>query len=422
MSLSGTPHTIRAGSLIKKLLFTAVLLMGTLWAYHSHAQIETGQWYKGDLHAHSTHSDGDSPVADIIARAEDLGLNFFALTDHDTSMQGNPSHFSDPDYYSEKMVLLYGVEWTSGLGHANIWSSAPFAYQELWQANRENDAAAAIAAAHTQEALFSINHPAASLCCPWEYLEESGIDSIEIWNSMYSFPNFSGFAVHHFWDDLLKSGRRITGVGGSDTHHLKDWMSLFFGHGNPTTWVYAEEKTADALLAGIRKGHVSISYAPFAARLDFMADADGDGEYELMMGDNAVHAPGQEISFKVQTECSTGSLEIRQGEVLELNQSLVGDLKKGEMNIWDILSLPATGNGESCNGVYGLGVFKNGNLYKVWLLLGGAQSFTFSDIPDTSTPTYYRAELVGIPHVFFPYMLLYGTEIALTNPIYINFP
>ncbi|MBW2184376.1 MAG: CehA/McbA family metallohydrolase, partial [Deltaproteobacteria bacterium] len=173
MSLSGTQHTLHADSLIKKLLFTAVLLMGTLWAYHSHAQIETGQWYKGDLHAHSTHSDGDSPVADIIARAEDLGLNFFALTDHDTSVKGNPSHFSDPDYYSEKMVLLYGVEWTSTLGHANIWSSAPFAYQELWQANRENDAAAAIAAAHTQEALFSVNHPAASLCCPWEYPVES---------------------------------------------------------------------------------------------------------------------------------------------------------------------------------------------------------------------------------------------------------
>lgn len=422
MLLFGIQGNVCMYRLMQKILLTAVLLMGILWTYHSHAQIESGQWYKGDLHAHSTHSDGDSPVADVIARAEDLGLNFFALTDHDTSMKGNPSHFSDPDYYSEKMVLLYGVEWTTRVGHANIWSSAPFSYQELWQANQDNDADAALIAAHNQEALFSINHPAASLCCPWEYPVESGIDSIEIWNSMYSLPNFSGFAVYHFWDDLLKSGRRIPGVGGSDTHHVKDWQSLFFGHGNPTTWVYAEEETADALLAGIKAGHVSISYAPFAVRLDFMADADGDGEYELMMGDNVVHESGQEISFKVQTACSTGSEEIRQGEVLELNQALVSGLEEGTVNLWDILSFPVTGNDENCNGSYGLGVFKNGTLYRVWLLLGGAQSFTFSDIPDTSTPTYYRAELVGIPQVFFPYMLLYGIEIALTNPIYLNFP
>ena len=77
----------------RKLLLAVVLLSGIIWAGPSHAQTGRGNWYRGDLHAHSTYSDGDSPVADVIARAETLGLDFFALTDHDVSMDGNPIHF-----------------------------------------------------------------------------------------------------------------------------------------------------------------------------------------------------------------------------------------------------------------------------------------------------------------------------------------
>ncbi len=46
-------------------------------------------------------------------------------------------------------------------------------------------------------------------------------------------------AVHTFWDDLLLQGRRITGVGGSDTHQLKKILSFFYDLGMPTTWVWA---------------------------------------------------------------------------------------------------------------------------------------------------------------------------------------
>jgi hypothetical protein len=51
-----------------------------------------GHWYKGDLHSHSLYSDGDSPVADVVASVEAKGLDFFALTDHDTDMDGDPVH------------------------------------------------------------------------------------------------------------------------------------------------------------------------------------------------------------------------------------------------------------------------------------------------------------------------------------------
>ncbi len=128
-----------------------------------------GQWLRGDLHSHSTYSDGDSPPADVVAEAERLGLDFFALTDHDGSMSGEPLHWSDPGYASDELVLLYGMEWTTAFGHANVWAAAPFDYAPLWAAHTSRDAAAAAQAAHDGGALFSINHPQEFVVCPWSY-------------------------------------------------------------------------------------------------------------------------------------------------------------------------------------------------------------------------------------------------------------
>ncbi|MBW1854530.1 MAG: histidinol-phosphatase, partial [Deltaproteobacteria bacterium] len=71
---------------------------------------------------------------------------------------------------------------------------------------------------------------------------------------------------------------------------------------------------------------------------------------------------------------------------------------------------------------YGVVVFKNGKFFKVGLLLNGARTFTFMDTPETLTPTYYRVELFGMTHVNPLHLPFYGMEVALTNPIYINFP
>ena len=46
---------------------------------------------KGNLHAHTTFSDGRLSVEDVVARYRDLGYDFLAITDHDEQIQ--------PDYW-----------------------------------------------------------------------------------------------------------------------------------------------------------------------------------------------------------------------------------------------------------------------------------------------------------------------------------
>jgi hypothetical protein len=63
---------------------------------------------KGNLHAHTTFSDGRWPVDTVIARYRDLGYDFLAITDHD-------NHIQD-DYWfripagDDRILVLPGVE------------------------------------------------------------------------------------------------------------------------------------------------------------------------------------------------------------------------------------------------------------------------------------------------------------------------
>jgi hypothetical protein len=389
-----------------------------LFSSQSPAQIPVGSWYKGDLHAHSEYSDGDSSISAVIKSAEDKGFDFFVVTDHDMSLRGNPAHWEDPGYHSSALVLLFGIEWTTPRWHANVWSAAPFSYAELWAANRARDGIAAAAAAHRQGALFSINHPEAILTSSWHYPVSPETDSVEVWNTMYRLPSGNRRAGHCFWDGLLNSGRRITCVGGSDTHQLVKWQARLFCHGNPTTWIYAPERTGEALLEGIRAGHVSLSYAPDAPRLDCFADSNNDGTADTMMGDN-VEEPGREISFTVRIHRSGQDEQPQAGAIFKLGASLTALVADGQLNMEEILKAASLSADSNKHELYIVCVYKNGALFKAWIVPGAGQSCTFSDIP--APGAYYRVELIGNPDATPVQHLLYGRILALTNPIYVGY-
>ena len=337
----------------------------------------TGLWLKGDLHIHSKHSTDamDTTVAEAIAKAESLGFDYFVLTDHDNHVEGKISTWSDPDYRSDKMVLLYGAEWTTGKGHANIFGTKPYDYAPIWAA-RDGDGATSIAIAHAQGLHFSVNHPAAKDL--WEAGFDLEFDSMEVWTAPFVLPNSNSVAITK-WDELVGGGRRLSVRGGSDSHHQHDLESTLFNIGNPTTWIHARAKTGDAVLEGLKAGHVTVSYAATAERLDFTADVDGDGTYETIVGDNVTSAAGKAIRFKIEIAGFRGT------------------------------------------STYNVTVFKNGVSFKNWQLT--TPNVTFEDAPLAGERAWYRVEARG-PTSDAPILssVAFGDFIALTNPIYVAFP
>ena len=242
-------------------------------AYVSPGVVRDGPaWYRGDLHCHSHHSDAQAEVGTLAAVARAQGLDFVAVTDHNTvSHLPALARHSGPD-----LLLIPGIEITTYRGHANAWGI------RRWQEFRATtDAQIRQIRAHVREqgALFSINHPKYS-GPNWEFDTDADADAVEGWQAPWWFSNYESLA---FWENLLRQGKRPTLVGGSDKHQKAfDGTLGAYELGTPTTWVHAENLSERAILDGIGAGHVFVSQGPKGPRLELTARA---GERTAMMGD-----------------------------------------------------------------------------------------------------------------------------------------
>lgn len=343
---------------------------------NQHAYPYSPGWYRGVLHCHAFYEEAPwlTPIAAVVDIAEEQGLDFFVITNHNTVFQ-----WASPGYHSRALTVLYGVEWTTGQGHANIWSNQPFAFQEIVPTIEAADARRAIRAVHelsTDErpVLFSINHPDRQKGDEpsWKASADDSkdADAIEVWNRDDIFTS-----AEHTASAYIDQGIRMTMVGGSDAHlKAPDDMQTFTDDlGEPTTWVYADSRDGSDILAGIRQGHVFISADPQGPRLDFFARSDhGD----IMMGETIpADALGREVDFAVW----------------------VSDAKTP----------------------YGVVVIKNGAPQEAWsrTFTAAEDTFSFTDSPQAGD--YYRIEIRRVASQGVPFdELLLGPISALSNPIY----
>ena len=222
------------------------------------------RWYRGDLQSHTEHSDAKGSLATLAATARTRGLDFLAVTDHNTV-----SHIRAFDEVPGGPLLIPAMEVTTYYGHMNAWGVRE------WVDFRARDLAGLrpiVAAIHAQGGLASVNHPKTG-GPPWEYGDALEFDCIEVWQAPWPFYNTESFA---WWESLLVQGRRVVAVGGSDYHQPEQPMQ---GNphlpGHPTTWVYADELSVAGILNGIRRGHVFISADVGGPLLCFNGTAGG---------------------------------------------------------------------------------------------------------------------------------------------------
>lgn len=258
-------------------------------------------WYRGDLHLHTGHSDGacasragarvPCPLFKTLDAAAARGLDFVAVTEHNTT-----SHLQDlaglqPAY--DDLLLIPGREITTFQGHANVFGvTAPLDFQlggpRAPSLDRILDQVAAAGG------LFAINHPGlpsgeACMGCGWTAKTDfSRVPVVEAINGTIASGPLSGVP---FWEARLNEGRRVSAIGGSDNHD--PGLDGRRGVGTPTTVVWADALSQDAILAGIRAGHVFVDVQGTPNRRLEVA-FDGGGQ-TARMGDRiaAPRAGGQ---------------------------------------------------------------------------------------------------------------------------------
>jgi hypothetical protein len=216
----------------------------------------SGRFFKGNMHSHSTNSDGAHPPQTVCAAYREKGYDFLVVTDHFMA------HYVWPitdtrRYRNNGFTTLIGCELhapRTELGE--LWHikaiGLPFDFEPLG----EDETGPEIARrAYEVGAFIGIVHPS------WYGLTQNDARSLPFAHSIEIYNHGSAVELDRgndwpFLDSLLNQGWRLSGYATDDAHHLThDWLGGW-------VMVEAEERDPDALLESIKQGRFYSSQGP----------------------------------------------------------------------------------------------------------------------------------------------------------------
>lgn len=268
-------------------------------------------WYRGDLHIHSGNSDGKCisqsgnqvpcPVYRVIDAAVKKNLDFIALTDHNTIAQSQQLRELQPAF--DKILFVPGQEISTFYGHANVFGLIDFIDFRMISPSYTHAKKWMDTVLRTG-GIISINHPGipsgeSCMGCGWQIdsIPDNVITAVEVVNggSLRSGAEES-IQGWDLWHKMLKTGQRVTAIGGSDDHHAQE-KDVEGAIGNPTTIIYMNELSVKGVLDGLRSGRVFVDIDGDKDHfLDFSA---GNKKNEVHMGSTLNIMPFDNIDLSV---------------------------------------------------------------------------------------------------------------------------
>ncbi len=258
-------------------------------------------WYRGEFHVHSSHGTGGEDVGRLVDRAEGARLDFLAITDRDTLAPA-----FDEDFKSKSVVLIPAMEWgTEEKGVALLFAPRTMPTP----AGSAAEAQAMVYRVQAQGGIVAVAHPCFS-AAPWQW-DLTHINAVEAWcRDWREVPPLwlerlgdtarelgkNGRAIHAvgfaaateglsangqgaiFYDFELSRGYKACVIGGSNAASAKVAI------GRPLTYVFAEQKSLNGILDGLRRGRTYVTSGPDGPQLTFWADWNNDGSIESGIG------------------------------------------------------------------------------------------------------------------------------------------
>ena len=223
-----------------------------------------GRFWRGNLHTHSTRSDGVLDPAEVCRRYRAEGYDFMALTDHFLGLWNYPVVDTVP-YRTDDFTSVSGAELHSGaMLNGELWhilavglpadfapGNAPHFTPLPDQETGPEIAARAVAAG----AFVAIAHPQWSGLRLEDARSLTAAHAVEIYNHGCAMgcDRPDGFAIA---DHLLSEGRRLSLIATDDAHfsepdHFGGWVM-----------VKAPENSPEALLSALKSGAFYSSQGP----------------------------------------------------------------------------------------------------------------------------------------------------------------
>ena len=215
-----------------------------------------GRFFRGNLHGHSTRSDGAIDPGEVCRRYKAAGYDFVSITDHFRKCYDyritDTKPFRDGSFTTILGAEVHAPETREG----EIWHLLAVGLPIGFPATDANETGPGLARRCAEAGAFvAIAHPA------WYQLETADAESIEVAHAIEAYNHTSqvnsdrgdGAAL---LDGLLSTGRNVGCIATDDSHWIVD--DAFGG------WVMvkSEANEPEALLAALKAGSYYASQGP----------------------------------------------------------------------------------------------------------------------------------------------------------------
>ena len=213
-------------------------------------------WYKGNIHTHTTKSDGDADPEVVVNWFMEHGYDFLVLSDHnhrtilEHEVEGGPLMIPGEEVSARIQTGSIPIH-VNGIGITRVVE--PFHGDEIVETIQGN-----VNAILDAGGIASINHPNYQWAFDHTHVSQvDGASLIEVYNGSPITNNEGGpgkFTAEQIWDGVLTAGKPIFGVASDDSHHYFDFAHDMLNPGRGWVVVEAEELSVDAIVGGLAEG------------------------------------------------------------------------------------------------------------------------------------------------------------------------
>ena len=232
------------------------------------------KWYKGNIHTHTTESDGDAEPEKVVRWYRRHGYDFLVLSDH--------NHLTVLNYASGKRrfrrpLMVPGEEVSANLMAGTVpvhinGIGISRVVEPVDTGNVVSTIQANVNAILEAGGIASINHPNFRWAFDHESIKQvTGASLLEVFNghpatNIYGSPDKP--SSEQVWDSVLSAGRVIFGAATDDSHNYSDFSREKSNPGRGWVVVRAQELTTEAIVEGLASGSFYSSTGVELAELD----------------------------------------------------------------------------------------------------------------------------------------------------------